>query len=745
MVRPVANPRMIRFGVFELDLDTRELRKSGFRIKLQGQPFQILTMLLARPGTIVTREELQKELWPSDTFVDFDLSLNSAIKKLRQALNDDSENPRFIETLYRRGYRFIGPVEVPAGIDQVQPAENGLDSAAPAKPIYDAGSPPAADAGRSASALASLPARKTPRLYPIAAILFAVVVLVAIAFFWLRAPLPAPRVLSSAQLTSDNLPKDLVMTDGPRVYFVETLDERALLSQVSASGGEVGHIVTPFADTLLHAVSPLRSELLVSSPSDEGILGSGQAAAWIIPIPAGSPRRVGDFTVNAATWSRDGQQLAYSRDHDIYLAKWDGTQSHKLMTIANSCGDHPCWDLQFSPDAKHLRFTASSLDFRFSLWEVGIDGSGLRQLLPGFHQDLGECCGRWSDDGRYYFFVAFHNGRSDIWALRESAGIFHPSSPDPLPITTGPLAYSSPSPALAGNRLFVIGELQRARLERLDTKSRQFVPFLNGISAGETDFSRDGKWVTYVSYPDYLLWRSRIDGSEKLQLTYPSVTVSTPRWSPDGRQITYACTPEGKIQGVCIVSADGRSTEEIPIGGQKWPDDPQWAPDGKSLILALYPPGLVSTGPQDYSVGRFDLQARKITTLPGSEGMLAPRWSPDGRYISTFSVDGKKVMLLELSTGRWSQLAAGNILQAPSWSLDSKNLYFEDFGVDGPEIDRVSVGTRKKERVAELKDVPRVPLVGSGSPWTGVAPDGSPLIMRDVGNRELYSLELQLP
>ena len=730
MVRPVANPKIIRFGLFELDLDTRELRKSGVRIRLQGQPFQILTMLLARPGTIVTREELQKELWPSDTFVDFDLSLNSAIKKLRQALNDDSENPRFIETLYRRGYRFIGPVEGPAGIEPIQLSEDGADSAAPAKPI-----------GIPAAILAeSLPAQKTPRAYLPAAVLLAVVVLLAIAFFWLRAPLPAPRVLSTAQLTSDNLAKNLVTTDGPRVYFVETVDERALLSQVSASGGEVSHIVTPFADPLLHAVSPLRSELLVSSPSDEGILGSGQGAAWIVPIPAGSPRRVSDFTVNAATWSRDGQQLAYSRDHDIYLARWDGKQSHKLMTIADSCAD-----LQFSPDAKHLRFTASSLDFRLSLWEVRIDGSGLRPLLPGFHQDPGECCGRWSADGRYYFFVALHNGRSDIWALRERAGIFHPSSPDPLPITTGPLAYSSSAPALAGNRLFVIGELPRARLERLDTKSQQFVPFLNGISAGDTDFSRDGKWVTYVSYPDYLLWRSRIDGSEKLQLTYPSVTVSTPRWSPDGRQITYACTPEGKIQGVCIVSADGGSTEEIPIGSQKWPDDPQWAPDGKSLILALYPPGLVSTGPQDYSVGRFDLQAKKITTLPGSEGMLAPRLSPDGRYISTFSVDGKKVMLLELSTGRWSQLAAGNILQAPSWSLDSKNLYFEDFGVDGPEIDRVSVGTRKKERVAELKDVPRVPLVGSGSPWTGVAPDGSPLIMRDVGNRELYSLELQLP
>jgi TolB-like protein/DNA-binding winged helix-turn-helix (wHTH) protein/Tfp pilus assembly protein PilF len=110
MAQPTTNPRVVQFGLFELDLDARELRKSGVRIKLQEQPFVILAMLVERPGTIVTREELQKKLWLGDTFVDFDLSLNSAVKKLRQALNDDSENPRFVETLYRRGYRFIFPI-----------------------------------------------------------------------------------------------------------------------------------------------------------------------------------------------------------------------------------------------------------------------------------------------------------------------------------------------------------------------------------------------------------------------------------------------------------------------------------------------------------------------------------------------------------------------------------------------------------------------------------------------------------
>jgi Tol biopolymer transport system component len=598
------------------------------------------------------------------------------------------------------------------------------------------------DAGRSTAAVAEFAsARKTRRSYLIPALL-ALAALVAIAFFWLRAPLPPPRVLSATQLTSDNLPKDLVVTDGPRVYFVETVNERALLSQVSASGGEISRIPTPFANTLLRDVSPVRSELLVNSFSGEStFLTASASPLWTVPVPAGPPRRVGDFMANAAAWSRDGQQLAYAQERDLYVATWDGTQPHKLLTAAGSC-----LDVDFSPDAKHLRFTARDPDAgSFRLWEVGIDGKGLRPLLPDrFHQDPGECCGRWSADGRYYFFNTSRNDRSDIWALRERAGIFRPGSPDPLPITTGPLVYFSPAPALAGDRLFVIGEQPRAQLQRLDAKSQQFVPFLNGISGGEVDFSRDGKWVTYVSYPDGLLWRSRSDGSERLQLTSALVAVAMPRWSPDGRQVAYVCFLPQKPPRVCIVSADGGASQEVQTDERHWPDDPQWSPDGKSLLLAFYPPGIVGTTPQ-FSVVQFDLQTKKITTLSGSEGMLGPRWSPDGRYISTFTADTRKAMLLELSTGKWSELATGTILQFPNWSPDSKYAYFEDLGADGPEIDRVSVATRKKERLILLKGISRVSMPEANAPWNGVAPDGSPLIMRDVGSRELYSLELQLP
>src|SRR5437660_10031535 len=105
------NKRIARFGVFELDLNTGELRKGGVKLRLQGQPVQVLTLLLERAGDVVTREELREKLWASDTFVDFDHSLNTAINKVREALGDSASSPRYVETLARRGYRFIAPVQ----------------------------------------------------------------------------------------------------------------------------------------------------------------------------------------------------------------------------------------------------------------------------------------------------------------------------------------------------------------------------------------------------------------------------------------------------------------------------------------------------------------------------------------------------------------------------------------------------------------------------------------------------------
>ena len=120
----------VRFGVFEVDREAGELRKNGLKVHLQEQPFRALAVLLERPGKVVSREELRERLWPSDTFVDFDRSLNTAINKIREALGDSAENPRFLETLPRRGYRFLASVEQAGHTVGTQPPVPG----APAVP-----------------------------------------------------------------------------------------------------------------------------------------------------------------------------------------------------------------------------------------------------------------------------------------------------------------------------------------------------------------------------------------------------------------------------------------------------------------------------------------------------------------------------------------------------------------------------------------------------------------------------------
>jgi eukaryotic-like serine/threonine-protein kinase len=394
------------------------------------------------------------------------------------------------------------------------------------------------ESGRSAAALVPAKESQSTRLkYAGAAILIGAAALVMAAIFWLRAPVAPPRVLSVTQLTSDNVPKGAIVTDGPRLYFEETVGERTVLSQVSASGGEIVQIHTPFVNSALNDVAPSRSELLVNSYTGEGgVLNQAEGPLWIVPLPAGSPRRVGDFDVSSAAWSPDGQSLVYTHLDDLFLAKSDGTQAHKLASPAGRA-----LLPRFSPDSTRVHFMViDDANFSFSLWEVLVDGSGLQPVLPAnWHQGPGECCGLWTPDGRYYFFSTLRSGRWDVWVRREHLGLFHKGRGDPVQLTTGPLSYPSSKLSLDGQRLFVVGEQQRAQLQRYDLKSHQFVSYLSGISAGHVDVSRDRQWIVYVTYPDDTLWKTRMDGSEKMQLTSSPMIAYMPRLSPDGKQVAF--------------------------------------------------------------------------------------------------------------------------------------------------------------------------------------------------------------
>src|SRR5208337_3159661 len=358
-------------------------------------------------------------------------------------------------------------------------------------------------------------------------------------WIWIVATAAAvPVVESITQLTDDGQPKkgDL-LSDGSRVYFNEGQTGSWKIAQVSVTGGPTGVIGSRLIDPQIAGLAPEGSALiaLVGGYSDlsETFFRRRAYPLWSIPLPAGEPRRLGTFEVTDADFFPDGRILL-AKGTDSSVADKDGSNLRRLISAADSV----CC-LSISPDGRRIVFTMFSISSpgESSLIEIAADGTGLSTILNA-SQAAQPCCGSWSSDGKYLVYEASQAGRSDLWMLPMQTGIFHRLR-KPSPLTAGPLSYSGALPSRDGKQIFAIGTKRRGELVHYDMQSHEFVPFLSGISAIGPTFSRDGKWVSYTAYPDHTLWRSRSDGTERLQLTYPPMEVSFPFISPDGTKVAF--------------------------------------------------------------------------------------------------------------------------------------------------------------------------------------------------------------
>ena len=555
--------------------------------------------------------------------------------------------------------------------------------------------------------------------------------------YWLTRPLPPPTLSGYLQISDDRQLKLVdgrslpLVTDGPRLYFAEN----STLVQVSVGGGETVRLPCPIANPYLFDISPDRSQLLVGpfpsvGPANTPVSGDTpvEIPLWILPALGGAPRRVDGLLGHDATWSPDGEKIVYANGQDLLLVGSQGSEPRKLVTLPGIAH----W-LRWSPDGTRLRLTLTDLKANSSsLWEVAADGTHPHPLLTGFNDHPAECCGNWTPDGRYFIFQSTKNNRTHIFAIQEKAGLFHKATAGPIQLTAGPLNYYAPLPSADGKRLFLVGSQPRGELSRLDSKTQQFVPYLSGLSIEGLDFSRDGEWVTYVTFPEGSLWRGKVDGSQQAQLTFPPMQVFLPRWSPDGKRIAFAATLPGKPEGIYLIPAEGGQAEQL-TNDQSNELDVGWSPDGNQLVFELQSPGL--------PIQLLNLRTHERSKLPASEELFSPRWSPDGHYIAAITIDNASLRLYDVATQKWVELAKLPI-NYPSWSRDSKYIYFDTFGSD-PAFYRVRVNDRRIERLVSLKNIRQAGTYLG--PWTGLGPDDSPLLLRDIGREEIYALDWQAP
>jgi DNA-binding winged helix-turn-helix (wHTH) protein/Tol biopolymer transport system component len=699
------------------DVEVRErefsLTKAGEALAVEPKAFRVLLILLRNPGKLIPKQELLDAVWGDAAVTEN--SLSRAVALLRKVLGDEARTPQFIETVATVGYRWVGRVEA---VEEPAAVSTADASAA-------AGTGEAAKDGSRATTLAGVGAKSTGRSWWRWGILagLAVVLLVTGEFLYVSRPLPQPRITAYTQITHDGLDKHMGGTDGTRLYYTQ-MSPNAIL-QIGVNGGETASVPISLPGTFnyLDDISPDGSNALINTKEE----GHELSPMWVVPILGGAATRLGDGA--NGLFSPDGASVIYStRKGDIFLIRTDGTDNHKLASV----GSDEAGNFSWSPDGKTIRFDNGRL------WEMSSDGSGLHALLANRDEREIQCCGRWTPDGHLYLFRVWNPPRpgSEIWALQVEHRPFSRSPSEPVRLTTGPMVWGGPLPGKDGKSIFARGLTLRGELSRIDTRSGGIQPFLGGISAEFVSFSPDGKSVTYVSYPEGVLWRADRDGSNRARLSGPPYYPGSPRWSPDSTQILFGSTlPDGNSANF-LVSANGGTPQRLLPESDGDKSDANWSPDGKRILLDW---GGLAFSAEKRDLRILDLSTRQIATVPNSMGLWSCRWSRDGRYIAALNYPQTQLRIYDFKTQRWNANPTDGDVEFPSFSQDGRFIYFLRYGRD-QGVFRIPVSGGKPERVVDMKDWHMTGYFGFSM---SLDPTDAPLILRDVGSNDIYALTLE--
>ena len=702
------NPKLVQFGVFELDLQQGELRKQGVKVKLQEQPLKVLQLLLETHGEIVSREQLRSRIWSADTFVEFDKGLYSAMARLRDALGDNSASPRFIETVARHGYRFIAPVTIAAFLSDTQGSEEG-DQASHKRGRLDV-------RRLVTSLLAGL---------VLGALLLVLVFVLDIgeAREWLRRSIV--KSVQVERITDFVGVKEspAISPDGKTMAFVAPVNGRKQIWIRLLAGGSPLQLTHDDADHETPRWMPDSSSLIYFTPNPSP---AEPGTIWEISALGGVARKVAS-AMSRGDISHDGQRIAtfQLRGADLALVtiSLDGSMLREIKRFPKVYGyDLPRW----SPDDRWIAYVRGwGYLFDFVIQVIPVEGGEPQdvahgEILRGFS---------WLPDS-FRLVYSSSSGSTILYPPIFNLRITGRTGNGDRQLTFGEVSYVEPdvvAERLAASRVRIQSDIWRFQVSgspQQNTKNALRITHQTGQSQTPS-VSPDGKEFVYLSDNGGHgnLWVSTTDGSRTRQITFehdPAVVIGVPIWSPTGDRIVFILTRQGRT-GEWVVSSDGSNLRQVVMlgSGASWSPDGRWLYYGKERCIEKIPvvggpaervrcqhnPGVASLSADGSTLYYYDgvenavdgigiWKARPengpselLASIPSSrlpfDGWLWQQvLSPDGNWLAAPLLDRG-------TTNLWAQPVNGGpmrqltdfgersvlIVRRVSWSPDGKYIY----------------------------------------------------------------------